>query len=49
KMIIHDEDYDKANIILTIDNQCSLQAPFDYILYLCIQPHEVLQYCFKFK
>ncbi|CAF1481893.1 unnamed protein product [Adineta steineri] len=43
-MIIHEEDYDKANIILTIDNQCCLQAPFDYIIYLCIQLNEVLPY-----
>ncbi|CAF1018671.1 unnamed protein product [Adineta steineri] len=36
-MIIHEEDYDRANIILNIDNQHALQALFDYIIYLCIQ------------
>ncbi|CAF1534132.1 unnamed protein product [Adineta steineri] len=30
-MIFHEEDYNKANIILLIDNQCGLQALFSYI------------------
>jgi hypothetical protein len=36
-MITHEEEYDKANIVLTIDNQRGLQALFDYIIYLGIQ------------
>ena len=47
KLITHDENIDKANIILTIDNQRGLQALFDYIIYLGIQPNEVLPYFFQ--
>jgi len=37
KMITHEEEFDKANIVLTIDNQRGLQALFDYIIYLGIK------------
>ena len=37
KMITHEEDCDKANIVLTIDNQRGLQVLFDYIIYLGIK------------
>ncbi|CAF3812228.1 unnamed protein product [Rotaria sordida] len=47
KMITHEEDCDKANIVLTIDNQRGLQALFDYIIYLGIKPNEVLPYFFQ--
>ncbi|CAF1392236.1 unnamed protein product [Adineta steineri] len=47
KMITHEEDCDKANIISTIDNQRGLQALFDHIIYLGIQPNEVLPYFFQ--
>ncbi|CAF1343556.1 unnamed protein product [Adineta steineri] len=43
-MIIYEEHYNKVNIILIIDNQCGLQALFDYVIYLCIQLNEVLLY-----
>jgi hypothetical protein len=36
-MITHEEDCDKANIVLTLDNQRGLQALFDYIIYLGIK------------
>jgi len=36
-MITKEEDCDKANIVLTIDNQRGLQALFDYIIYLGIK------------
>ena len=36
-MITHEEDCDKANIVLTIDNQRGLQALFEYIIYLGIK------------
>jgi hypothetical protein len=36
-MITHEDDCDKANIVLTVDNQRGLQALFDYIIYLGIQ------------
>ncbi|CAF3951349.1 unnamed protein product, partial [Adineta steineri] len=42
EMIIHEEDYDKANIILIINNQCGLQTLLNYILYLCIQFYHIL-------
>ncbi|CAF5112814.1 unnamed protein product, partial [Rotaria sp. Silwood1] len=41
KMINHEEDSDKANIVLTIDNQRSLQTSFDHIIYLGIESNEV--------
>ncbi|CAF0801390.1 unnamed protein product [Adineta steineri] len=41
-MIIHEEDYDKVNIVLIINNQCGLQALFGYIIYLCIQLYHIL-------
>ena len=41
-MIAHEEDCDKANILLTIDNQRGLQALFDYIIYLGIKVKEFL-------
>ncbi|CAM4805641.1 unnamed protein product [Rotaria magnacalcarata] len=47
KMITHGEDFDRANIVLTIDNQRGLQALFDYIIYLGIKPNEVLPYFFR--
>ncbi|UJR22353.1 hypothetical protein I4U23_025415 [Adineta vaga] len=47
KMITREEECDKANIILTIDNQRGLQALFDYIIYLGIKPNEVLPYFFQ--
>ncbi|CAF4915020.1 unnamed protein product, partial [Rotaria sp. Silwood1] len=47
KMITHEEDFDKANLVLTIDNQRGLQALFDYIIYLGIKPNEVLPYFFQ--
>ena len=46
-MITHEEDCDKANIVLTIDNQRGLQALFEYIIYLGIKPNEVLAYFFQ--
>jgi hypothetical protein len=36
-MITHEEDCDKANIVLIIDNQRGLQALFEYIIYLGIK------------
>lgn len=36
-MITHEEEFDKANIVLIIDNQRGLQALFDYIIYLGIK------------
>ena len=36
-MITRDEDCDKANIVLIIDNQRGLQALFEYIIYLGIK------------
>ncbi|CAF2850969.1 unnamed protein product [Rotaria sp. Silwood2] len=47
KIITHEEDCDKANIVLTIDNQRGLQALFYYIIYLGIKPNEVLPYFFQ--
>lgn len=49
KMITHDEEYEKANIVLTIDNQRGLQGLFEYIIYLGIKPNEVLPYFFQTK
>ncbi|CAF1068217.1 unnamed protein product [Adineta steineri] len=43
-MILHEEDYDKANIILIFGNQCDLQALLDYITYLYTPSNEVLPY-----
>jgi hypothetical protein len=37
KLITHEEDCDKANIVLTLDNQRGLQALFEYIIYLGIK------------
>jgi len=48
-MISHEEDFDKANIILTIDNQRGLQALFDYIIYLGIKVILILSFRFFFK
>ena len=36
-MITHEDDCDKANLVLTIDNQRGLQALFEYIIYLGIK------------
>jgi hypothetical protein len=36
-MISHEEDFDKANIILTVDSQRGLQSLFEYIIYLGIK------------
>ncbi|CAF0848203.1 unnamed protein product, partial [Adineta ricciae] len=47
KMISHDDDFDKANLVLTIDTQRALQSLFDYIIYLGIKPSEVLSYFFQ--
>ena len=35
-MISHEDDFDKANLVLTIDVQRALQSLFDYIIYLGI-------------
>ena len=37
KMISHEEDFDKANLVLTVDTQRGLQSLFDYIIYLGIK------------
>lgn len=42
-MITHEEEFDKANIVLIIDNQRGLQALFDYIIYLGIKVKIFLQ------
>ncbi|CAF1316968.1 unnamed protein product [Adineta steineri] len=47
KMINHDDDFDKANLVLTVDVQRGLQSLFDYIIYLGIKPNEVLPYFFQ--
>ncbi|CAF4089987.1 unnamed protein product, partial [Adineta steineri] len=44
KLITYKEDYNKANIILIINNQCGLQTLLNYILYLCAQSYEVILY-----
>lgn len=36
-MIHHDEEYDKANLVLTVDTQRGLQSLFEYIIYLGIK------------
>jgi len=36
-MISHEEDFDKANLVLTVDTQRGLQSLFDYIIYLGIK------------
>ena len=36
-MINHEEDFDKANLVLTVDTQRGLQSLFDYIIYLDIK------------
>jgi hypothetical protein len=36
-MINHDDEFDRANFVLTLDTQRALQALFDYIIYLDIQ------------
>lgn len=36
-MINHEEDFDKANLVLTVDTQRGLQSLFDYIIYLGIK------------
>ena len=36
-MVTHEVDCDKANLILTIDNQRGLQALFEYLIYLGIK------------
>lgn len=36
-MINHEEDFDKANLVLTVDTQRGLQALFEYIIYLGIK------------
>ncbi|CAF3651048.1 unnamed protein product [Rotaria socialis] len=47
KMINHEEDFDKANLVLTVDTQRGLQSLFDYIIYLGIKPTEVLPHFFQ--
>jgi hypothetical protein len=37
KMITHEEDFDKSNLVLTVDTQRGLQHLFDYIIYLGIK------------
>ncbi|CAF4832365.1 unnamed protein product, partial [Rotaria sp. Silwood2] len=46
-MITHEEDFDKANLVLTVDTQRGLQALLDYIIYLGIKANEVLPYFFQ--
>lgn len=46
-MISYDEDFDKANLVLTVDTQHGLQSLFDYIIYLGIKPSEVLPHFFQ--
>ena len=41
-MISHDEDFDKANLVLTVDTQRGLQSLFDYIIYLDIKVESFL-------
>jgi len=36
-MITHEEDFDKSNLVLTVDTQRGLQSLFDYIIYLGIK------------
>ena len=36
-MISHEEDFDKANLVLTVDTQRGLQGLFDFIIYLGIK------------
>lgn len=45
-MISHEEDFDKANLVLTIDTQRGLQGLFDYIIYLGIKVHSPLDHEF---
>ncbi|CAF1236923.1 unnamed protein product [Rotaria sordida] len=47
KMINHEEDFDKANFVLTVDTQRGLQSLLDYIIYLGIKPNQVLPYFFQ--
>ncbi|CAF1368707.1 unnamed protein product [Rotaria sordida] len=47
KMINREEDFDKANFVLTVDTQRGLQSLFDYIIYLGIKPYQVLSYFFQ--
>lgn len=41
-MINHEDDFDKANLVLTVDTQRGLQALFDYIIYLGIKVNLLL-------
>jgi len=43
-MISHEEDFDKANLVLTVDNQRGLQSLFDYIIYLGIKVILILSF-----
>ena len=36
-MISHEEEFDKANLVLTVDTQRGLQGLFDYMIYLGIK------------
>ena len=36
-MITNDEEFDRANFVLTIDTQRGLQSLFDYVIYLGIE------------
>ncbi|CAF1189299.1 unnamed protein product, partial [Adineta ricciae] len=47
KLITKEDECDKANIVLIIDNQRGLQALFGYIIYLGIKPNEVLPHFFE--
>lgn len=42
KMISHEDDFDKANLVLTVDTQRGLQSLFDYVIYLGIKVFSLL-------